>query len=878
MKRSALFIIRQIRRYRIALLSAVMLCGLAMLVVLGDQVRMELRLLRTTSQDNVQWNLSQLEVDLLVFNLALSDAAQPGAPETALSDVRKRFDVLFSRVNVLTDGPTYHTIRQETEATAALAEINSFLSDTVPIIDGPDSGLEQALLPLQSQMPALRTAARVVAINGISVFANIATEQRAFLSSLLLKISVLSGAMFLALGGALLILFRQFGIAARESRAKEQSNTRLRSMIGASLDGIVVGDSEGQILDFNAAATQIFGYSREEALGQHLVDLLTPEYVRAKHKEGMQRFVATGESDIVDAGLVEVVAMRRNGEEFPLEVSVASTEGPHGTIFVSFMRDISTRLKAQADLTDARDRALAADKAKSTFLAVMSHEMRTPLNGLIGTLDLFEATPLSEKQAQYLNVMRSSGTLLMHHINNVLDITKVEAGKLELADTPFAPIALAHEVADVSRPTATSRKTQIVLENTLPQSVVLLGDPFRIKQSLFNLVGNAIKFTSDGEVLISLSHVVDEDGSSWMEFRVTDTGIGIAKENLSRVFDDFVTIDTSYSRGAEGTGLGLGISKRMAEAMHGSIGVKSALGEGSTFWLRIPWREADTSCVDDGAAPPPAQIENDLSMDELPAGLSVLLVEDNEINRFVAHELLEGLGHTVTEAKDGLEGLNLANATRFDLVIMDISMPNMDGLTATREIRKSNGASSGAPIFGLTAHAGVSEQETFEQAGMQLCLTKPITRTKFMAALAQLDVETDVPVPHAPDDAPSEMLDHTVLSDLKDALGGDKFQTILQRFLSETGQQIAKLSPPNTPDAAQTAVKAVHHLAGSAAVVGASSLWQSLKRLEDCGKALEYASFSAELDALDVVWKETQETILLALAENQVANQNRRTR
>ncbi|SEQ23631.1 hybrid sensor histidine kinase/response regulator [Thalassovita taeanensis] len=857
MKQPALPVIRQIGRYKVMLLSALMLAGLVMLAVLGKQVGTELRQLRTTSQDNIQWNLSQLEVDLLVFNLALSDAAHPGASKVALGTVRTRFDVLYSRLSVLTDGPTYRSINETSGAASALADITKFLDGILPLIDGPDEGLYDAIGPIRAQMPVLRTAARVVAIDGIGIFARVATEQRAFLSSLLLKTSLLSGAMILALGAVLLILFRQFGIAERESRAKEQSNTRLRSMVGASLDGIVVADDRGRILDFNAPASQIFGYTRAEVLGQHLVDLLTPAHKHTEHKEGMERFANTGESDIIDAGLVELIAIRRNGEEFPLEVSVASSDGASGKIIVSFMRDISARLKAQADVTHARDRALAADKAKSNFLAVMSHEMRTPLNGIIGTLDLFETTRMTKKQERYLDVMRTSGTLLMHHINNVLDISKVEAGRMELADQPFSPVTLARNAAAVSRPIATSRKTQISVESSIPDNFLLRGDPFRIEQTLLNLIGNAVKFTSGGQVRVLIGRATADDGASQLEFRVSDTGIGIAEENLARVFEDFVTIDASYSRGAEGTGLGLGICKRIAETMQGSIGVESALGEGSTFWLRLPWQEADAVAAPDLAVAPDAITDGAHQQRKL----SVLVVEDNRINRFVAREMLEGLGHSVTEAQDGLEGLARATETRFDLILMDISMPNMDGVTATAEIRKSNGGSADSPIFGLTAHAMATEQQKFKDTGMQLCLIKPVTRAKIVAALSSLG--PDGPGPFGKDVGAEEvvLVDDTVLSELKEMLGDDKYQKILQQFTTEARAQIAALQVPVDTDSADAAAKTAHNLAGASAMFGATALQQRLQNLETYGKARDYTGFATNRAGLEAILVQTLDAI-----------------
>ncbi|MHC0054853.1 hybrid sensor histidine kinase/response regulator [Actibacterium sp. D379-3] len=837
-----------------------MMIGVGVLAVQIAQVRKELRILRTASSDNIQWNLSQLEVDLLVFRIALAETHHADDIGRTLESVRRRFDVLYSRLNTLSNGAIYQEIRAAPKTATSLLQVERFIKETVPLIDGPDDALLAAVAQLEHDAADLRGAARAIAIDGINIFAHRSTEQRVFLSSLLFRTSLLSGAMIIALAGVLIILFRQFGATERESKRRQQSNIRLNSMVGASLDAIIVADSTGTIIDFNSPATRIFGYPKEDAIGQRLTELIVPERFRDAHSKGMERFLTTGKKKVVDAGLIELVATRRDGAEIPVEVSIAASTGPEGTIFVSFLRDISARLKANQDLTEARDQALAADKAKSNFLAVMSHEMRTPLNGLMGTLDLIATTPLSPKQERYLDIANAAGQLLLRHINDVLDITKMEADALVLEDTVFSPREVVERVAEINRVLANERGNTITLRSHVSPGFLMHGDRFRLGQTLFNLTGNAVKFTANGSITIVLEEVSSEDGDRMMEFRVSDTGIGIAQENLSRVFDDFVTIDVSYSRSTGGTGLGLGICRRMVEAMGGEIHVQSELGKGSTFWLRIPLREAAAG----ESASEPRGVTT--AAERMPSGqirpLSVLVVEDNQVNRFVAREILEILGHEVTEAHDGLEGVKLAAACHFDVILMDISMPVMDGVEATERIRAGGGKSAQATIIGLTAHALPGERERFERAGMELCLIKPVNRIVLHDALKRF--AADAPEDHDPSERPeaaqsgTAVLETAQILELRELLGEEKFAASLNSFMAEVEAAMPDIARPADEASAARMAALLHKVAGAAGTFGAARLRSCLHMLETCCKTGDLGPFEAGADDLRAAWSETR--------------------
>ncbi|WP_180955972.1 hybrid sensor histidine kinase/response regulator [Monaibacterium marinum] len=841
----------------ITVLLGLLLSGAAVLAVLGSQVNDELRALRTASSDNIEWNLPQLEVDLLNLQLALEQSGDTD-PVASAAAIRHKFDLFYSRVQSVTEGETFNTVRDDSNVADRLDDVRTFLDEKIPVIDAPDAVLLARTDDLIAEASLLRTTLRQLAVYGVSAFAQQSTLQREKLSALLTRTSTMLVSMIIALAAVLAILFRQFGVSEREGQKRKLTNMRLRAVIRTSLDAIIVVDNRGLIIDFNGAATEIFGYTHEEAIGLPVADAIIPERFRNAHSLGLTRFIRTGEKTILDTGLVVLQGMRKDGSELPVEMSVASAEGPHGTIFVAFVREITERLRVQEELTAARDDALAADKAKSTFLAVMSHEMRTPLNGIMGTLELLANTDIDKKQRAYVQAAQTSGSFLMRHINDVLDISKVHASKLQLTNDVFSPATLADEVVDANRANASARGNEIRVEAGLDHSVYMVADRFRVSQTLLNLVGNAIKFTSNGSVQVGVQEIATEDGPM-VEFRVNDTGIGIASDKLGEVFDDFVTIDTSYSRRSDGTGLGLGISKRMATAMGGSIGVESDFGSGSSFWFRIPLVRGEKP-----EEKPDSQPDTD-SVYEHIAPLSVLLVEDNAINSFVAREMLVGLGHEVTEAGNGLMGVEAAENQHFDIILMDISMPVMDGVTATIKIRESSGQSRDTPIVGLTAHALPEEMARFREIGMQDCMIKPITIACVTEMLAN-HANTPIPIEGEDDAWGEESDDGTYINsetcgELIELLGEQRFRAAFANLTDEAVRTLQSIPRPTVESDLPEVQGEVHKLAGAAATFGATVMQQHLSIVEAACKRQDVQAVNEGVGDLDTVWKMTREEL-----------------
>ncbi len=820
-----------------AVLLFVLVLGIMVGLVFDVQRRLEA--LARASSDSVQWALAQLEVETQL----LRESLEPSDPD--LTEVRKRFDIFYSRMVIFETSTLYAGLRERIEFGQPLTRIQGFLERTTPLIDGPDDALRNALPTLHAEASGLREAVKSMSLTGIDFFSAESDRQRAEMALTLQRVAAMTVVLILALSVLVTVLFRMYHRSRVQAQHNRLTSARLETIVTTSVDAIVVVDRRGIVREFNPAAEAIFGYSRAEAFGNRVTDLIFPPDAIADTITAIETHLISPKAPLSGNQRIELEAVRKDRTRFPVELSVASAENAEGEIFVAFLRDISERRQTERDLTEARDQALKGERAKAEFLAVMSHEMRTPLNGLLGSVDLLGASALSPAQRQILEVVETSGQVLLHHVNSVLDISSAEAGAVRPERAPFTVEALVREVVANQTGLAAAAGNEIKIVAVTEPVGRVTGDPARLRQILLNLVGNAVKFTLNGRITVEIEAETAENGHRIVEFRIIDSGIGIAEADQNRIFDDFVTLDSSYGRETGGTGLGLGITRRLVHALGGEIGMESEPGQGSVFWVRLPFEpEMDPIPVaslqpeDPDLAPTPA--------------VSILLIEDNAINRFVLRALLEEVNNTVKEAVDGLEGVAMADADAYDIILMDISMPRLDGVEAARRIRSGEGKSRNARIIAVTAHALPEELDRFRAAGIDACLIKPVTRGTLARAMSGQSISLPAPALGG-EYGLLPLIDTGQLDDIILRLDPAIAEDLLRRFLAEGAEMVPRmLTSPPVPNLDRLC----HRLAGSAATFGAQRLAALLSSMEaNAGSAVAMIGLQS---ALAEIWPATR--------------------
>lgn len=502
----------------------------------------------------------------------------------------------------------------------------------------------------------------------------------------------------------------------------KQSEAKRERFFALSLDIMAIVGVDGYFREVNPSWTRILGWSREELLNRPVVDLVHPDD-RADVENARSR-LANGDP------LLELENRYRCKDGSYRWFSWRSVGLPEEGLVYAVARDITDRKLAEEELQRAREAAEAASRAKSDFLAMMSHEIRTPMNAVIGFCDLLRGTPLGPEQSEFVASIQKSGVNLLEIINGILDFSKMEAGMYRIHEQPFPLASLLREVHDVLSPLARVKGLKLSHDVAPHLPELIIGDAAAIRRILTNLVGNAIKFTETGSVSLSASRRI-VDGRPILEVRISDTGIGLDEESLARLFKPFEQADTSNRRKFGGTGLGLAISRRLAESMGGTLDAEQRRDmKGSVFLLALPLKEGSPTAV----LPPQAGTGKII----LPPNLRILLAEDNLVNQRVMRLMLSRLGCSCDVVADGRAAVAAMESAPYDIVLMDVQMPGMDGWEATREIRRGEIARPGGRrsyIVGQTACATSEDAEKCRAAGMDAHLAKPITIANLAAAL-----------------------------------------------------------------------------------------------------------------------------------------------
>ena len=696
--------------------------------------------------------------------------------------------------------------------------------------------------------------------------------------------------------------------AQHELQASAERHT---AVVDAAMDCIITVDASYQVRMINPAGARMFGYEQAAIVG-HPLDMLLPKRFRAAHRLQMERFAQTGATTRVMGRQALVHGLRSDGQEFPAEASISRVRIDGDDLLTVILRDVTERQRAEeayralndsleervsqrtadlaevnrrlqaqeSELRDAKERAEDASRMKSDFLANMSHEIRTPMNAIVGMTHLALRSAQDARQRDYLHKIQQSSHHLLGLINDILDFSKIEANKLTLEhiDFPIAKVldTFANLIAD--RAAAKGLALSFDVAPEVPQMVV--GDPLRLGQVLINYGNNAVKFTHKGEIHVSVAVAQQDARHVTLRFAVRDTGIGLTQEQMSELFQSFQQADTSISRRYGGTGLGLAIVRRLAELMGGTVGVDSRVGEGSTFWF--------TARVERSLLGAPRVATNNPSVPAQPTrainteGARILAVDDNEVNLQIARELLQEYGIQVDTAVDGEQALHLVRAEPYDLVLMDVQMPVMDGLAATRAIRQMPDR-MGVPIVAMTANAMDQDRDECLAAGMNDFLPKPIDPDRLLTLVREwlpaLQADSSSATPNATQarqaspagDVPADALGaHRPASlpqagwaepgaqeahphgpgialqsawqgieglnpaaGLRRVLGNaDMYRRMLERFVQDHAQAPARIAQALKAGDLQAAGMVAHSLRGVAANISAAAVEQAARRLE----------------------------------------------
>jgi PAS domain S-box-containing protein len=514
-----------------------------------------------------------------------------------------------------------------------------------------------------------------------------------------------------------------------------ESEARSSAVIEHALDCVITINHQGRVVEFNPAAEATFGYTRTEALGQDLNDLIVPPAFHEAHSQGIAHFLETGEGPVLNRR-IEVPALRKDRTEIPVELAATAIPLSGPPLFTAYLRDITERKRAERELQAAKEAAEEANRSKSEFLSRMSHELRTPMNSILGFAQLLGRKPLPDDQRKSVDHILKAGRHLLDLINEVLDIARIEANRLQLSLEPVGVGGVLQEALSLIQPLAAQHGCRIEGADALNVGAYVLADRQRLLQVLLNLLSNAVKYNRPGgTVFLSCERVAGEAGER-LSLRVRDTGPGIAPEDMARLFIPFERLGADQL-GIEGTGLGLALSLRLVEAMGGALTAESVPGQGSTFVIALAPAENPLEQLERSGHPGATRMpgEDDVPPEKTAA---LLYIEDNLANLSLIETILgERPGVALLSALQGRLGLDLAEKHRPDLILLDLHLPDMAGDEVLARLR-SRPETRDIPVIVVSADATPGSVERLLRAGARGYLTKPLDVEQFLGTIDEI--------------------------------------------------------------------------------------------------------------------------------------------
>ena len=605
---------------------------------------------------------------------------------------------------------------------------------------------------------------------------------------------------------------------------------RYRDLFNYSQAYIFTHDLDGRLLSVNPALCDKLGYTEKQLIGRMITDFVP--------KNDLANFQSTYLDAVKEKGIAKGIFRvigKTDKKSFLLYQNYKVQEENTEPYIIGFSQDITEQVKIEKELRKTKKNIEDQANAKEFFLANMSHEIRTPLTGLLGITGLLSNTQLTEQQKKYTSLITSSANILLSIVNDILDIEKISSGKFELEHIPFKLEEKVRTTIQAFQFKAEEKKLSLAFKSNVADDLIVIGDPSRLGQILNNLLSNAIKFTNSGGIYVNVYYYKNGSKSTILEFEVSDTGIGIKADRIDDIFNPFVQASAATSRKFGGTGLGLSICKELIEMHGGSITVNSVVNGGTTFTFYLPYDKGDGSMI-------VQESEEDLDYDSL-KGLKILVAEDWELNQFLVQYILESWGCEVSTVKNGQEALDIVKTKDFDLILMDIHMPEMDGITATKKIRAlKNKTKSKVPIVALTANALKRDHMHYLDVGMNDCVTKPYTEGKLFHVISHIimpDAKHKDPKDEIMQEADADFIEQSnLLYDLsfinEFAKGDTSFvkkmiNVFLDAMVGELKQLVAADAADNFADIHQIAHKMKSAIDG----LGISSLKQTIRDLEN---------------------------------------------
>ncbi|PWR02552.1 hypothetical protein DKT77_10165 [Meridianimarinicoccus roseus] len=835
------------------------------------------------TQDNRTWFVSQLAVDAQRLQTALTVAElteDATAREDAFNAAKRAFDIYYSRVDTL------HSRRdmfvrdgndRSLELEGQLEQISDHLVPLTELVDSTDSPDPARLADISRMLSEIEPVIKNFSLNTLHFMVANAAEQRKGQEELLRYFVAVAISMFFVLSVAAFLSFMAEIRLQDELSLQSRLRSSLDKVVSASHDGIVVCNALGQPVKVNETARALFRIGTEHCSDRDLCDYLML-HEPDPDDDGMDElspslvswlYTMSGKGE--DKTRLPRTIRNSFGGTFSAEVTVTQdiNHASDETVFIIFIRDVTEAIAAETELRAARDEALRNADVKTRFLSMMGHEMRTPLHCAITALDLIQIEDAAGDAEEMLKIARNSTRDALQQVDDVLERTSREDGDKKEEPGVVEPTQIVFATLQGLEVVARERNTVIEFDSDLPEGFTCKVLPMTFRRAFRNIAQNAVKFTENGTVRVELTLRDEPDGSVFLVVSVDDTGIGIHQDDQDRIFEDFEALDQGYNRRANGVGLGLGIAYRAISAMGGKMDLVSAPGVGSSFTFEIPVAPVTTEDSNVTRKMPFSEAFDACKTCEVfnASPLAILVVDDYELNRRLLGKMLVGLGYEPDYAKDGVEAVSKASERKYDLILMDISMPVKDGVQATRAIRTEGGPSADARITAVTANALIEEQARFVRAGMDNVLPKPVSEGQLNNEICLLTMRlpvggascgrrpdaaepsngasaASVPATAAEPEpttvaepaaqATGDEIDMGVFSMLAELLDEEELQRRIDECLGEVTESLAcaRRYAPGDADCTEVA-QMVHKSAGVAAMIGAPKLHRTLCQLED---------------------------------------------